>query len=93
MIWGVTITLRFSTALVAFCSEFIVNSISNIITSSTISATFISFILFLIVRNAVEYAIVVIVACKDEISLAINVAIGSSIQITLLVLPFIVVLS
>jgi len=79
MIWGVIITLRFSTALVAFYSKFIVNSISNIIVSGTISTTFISFILLLIVRNAAKYIIAVIVAYKDKISLVINVAIRSSI--------------
>jgi len=90
-IWGATITLRFSTALVAFYSKFIVNSISNIITSGTISATFVGLILLLIVRNTIKHVIVVIVACKDKISLVINVAIRSSIQITLLVLPFVVI--
>jgi Ca2+:H+ antiporter len=93
MIWGVIITLRLSTALVAFCSEFMVNSISNITASGTISTTFVGLILLLIVRNAAEYAIAVILACKDKISLVINIAIRSSIQIALLVLPFIIILS
>ena len=79
MIWGAIITLRISTALVAFCSEFIVNSISNIIASGTISTTFISLILFLIIRNAAKYIIAVIVAYKDKISLAINITIRFSI--------------
>ena len=92
-IWGVIITLRFSTVLVAFYSEFIVNNISNIIVSGTISTTFVSFILLLIIRNTTKHVIAVIVACKDKISLVINVAIRSSIQIALLVLPFIVILS
>ena len=78
-IQGAIITLRFSTMLVAFYSKFMVNSISNIIVSGTISTTFISLILLLIVRNATKHIIVVIVACKDEISLVINVAIKSSI--------------
>jgi len=65
--------------LVAFCSKFIVNSISNVIASGTISTTFISLILFLIVRNAAKYIIAVTVACKDKISLVINVTIKSSI--------------
>jgi len=65
--------------LVAFYSEFIVNSISNITVSGTISATFIGLILLLIIRNAAKYIIVVIVAYKDKISLIINVAIGFSI--------------
>jgi len=65
--------------LVAFYSEFIVNSISNIIASGTISTTFIGFILLLIIRNTTKYIIAVIVACKDEISLVINITIRSSI--------------
>jgi len=65
--------------LVAFYSKFIVNSISNIIVSGTISTTFISLILLLIVRNATKYIIAVIVAHKDKISLVINIAIRSSI--------------
>ena len=69
----------FSTILVAFYFEFIVNSISNIIVSGTISTTFISLILFLIIRNAAKYIIVIIVAYKDKISLVINIAIKSSI--------------
>ena len=64
---------------VAFCSEFIVNSISNITVSDTVFITFISLILLPIVRNTTEYIIVVTVAYKDKISLVINVVIKSSI--------------
>ena len=65
--------------LVALYSEFIVNSISNITASGTISTTFVSLILLLIIRNAAKYVIAVIVAYKDKISLVIKVAIRSSI--------------
>ncbi|XTI87255.1 hypothetical protein V2W45_1467847 [Cenococcum geophilum] len=82
---GAIITLKFSTVLVAFYSKFIVNSISNITASGTISTTFVSLILLLIVRNATKYVIAVIVACKDKISLVINVAIR-------FILPFIIIL-
>jgi len=78
-IWGAIITLRFSTALVAFYSKFMVNSISDVIASGTISTTFVGLILLLIVRNTAKHVIVVTVAYKDKISLAINIAIGSSI--------------
>jgi len=47
--------------------------------SGTISTTFISFILFLIIKNAAKHVIAVTVAYKDEMSLVINVAIRSSI--------------
>ena len=56
-----------------------VNSISNITVSGTISTTFIGLILLLIVRNAAEYIIAVIVAYNDKISLVINITIKSSI--------------
>ena len=79
--------------LITFCFKFIVNSISNITASGTISITFISLILLLIIGNAAKYIIVVTVAYKNKISLVINVAIRFSIQITLLVLPFIIILS
>ena len=70
-----------------------VNSISNITVSGTVSTTFVGLILLLIIRNAAKYVIAVIVACKDKISLVINIAIRSSIQIAFLVLPFIIILN
>ncbi|XTI87688.1 sodium/calcium transporter [Cenococcum geophilum] len=82
---GAIITLKISTALVAFYSKFIVNSISNITVSGTVSTTFISLILLLIIRNATKYIIAVIVAYKDKINLVINVTIKS-------ILPFIIIL-
>ena len=65
--------------LITFCSKFIVDSISNITASGIISTTFISFILLLIIGNAVKYIIAVTVAYKDKINLVINIVIKSSI--------------
>ena len=79
MIQGVIITFKLSTALIAFCSEFIVNSISDSTVSSTVFITFVGFILLLIVTNAAKYVIAVTVAYKDKMSLIINIAIRSSI--------------
>jgi len=93
MIWGAIIAFGFSTVLVAFCSEFMVDSISDVTASGIVSTIFVSLILLPIVGNATEHATVVTVAYKDEMNLAINVVIGSSIQIALLVLLFIVILS
>ena len=56
-----------------------VNSISDIIASGIVFTTFIGLILLLIIGNAAEHIIVVIVAYKDEISLVINIAIGFNI--------------
>jgi hypothetical protein len=44
------------------------------------------------VGNAAEHATAVTVACKDKMDLAIGVAVGSSMQIALLVLPLVIVI-
>lgn len=49
-------------------------------------------ILLPIVGNAAEHLTAVTVSVKDKLDLSIGVAVGSSIQISLLVIPFIVVL-
>ena len=56
-----------------------VNSISNIIVSSTVFIIFINLILFLIIGNAIKYITAVIVVYKNKISLVINITIKSSI--------------
>ncbi|KAJ5504536.1 Sodium/calcium exchanger membrane region [Penicillium fimorum] len=86
------LTLLISTAFVATCAEFMVESIDALTATGNIGETFVGLILLPIVGNAAEHATAVTVACKDKMDLAIGVAVGSSMQIALLVLPLIVVL-
>ncbi|KAF3933234.1 hypothetical protein ABW19_dt0201911 [Dactylella cylindrospora] len=86
------ILLAGSTALVAVCAEFLVDSLDYLVEHSPISKYFVGLILLPIVGNAAEHATSVTVAYKDKMDLAIGVAIGSSMQIALLVIPFIIVL-
>ncbi|KOS37793.1 hypothetical protein ACN38_g11406 [Penicillium nordicum] len=86
------LTLIISTAFVAVCAEFMVESIDALTATGDIRETFVGLILLPIVGNAAEHATAVTVACKDKMDLAIGVAVGSSMQIALLVLPLIVVL-
>jgi Ca2+:H+ antiporter len=86
------LTLGISTALVALCAEYLVGSIDQLTTESGISKTFVGLILLPIVGNAAEHATALTVACKDKMDLAIGVAVGSSMQIALLVIPFTVTL-
>ena len=90
--WGALVTLAISTTLVAFCSEFMVSSIDGFTKEAGISTTFVGLILLPIVGNAAEHATAVTVAIKDKMDLSIGVAVGSSMQIALLVLPGIVVI-
>lgn len=69
-----------------------VSSIEGITETGAVSTTFVGLILLPIVGNAAEHATAVTVAIKDKMDLSIGVAVGSSMQIALLVLPFIVVL-
>ncbi|KAK5266013.1 hypothetical protein LTR99_004799 [Exophiala xenobiotica] len=90
---GVAIaTLTISTVLVALNAEYLVDSINAITCGGGISKNFVGLILLPIVGNAAEHATAVTVAVKDKMDLAIGVAVGSSMQIALLVLPFVVVL-
>ncbi|OQE96442.1 hypothetical protein PENNAL_c0001G08235 [Penicillium nalgiovense] len=86
------LTLIISTAFVAACAEFMVESIDALTETGNIRETFVGLILLPIVGNAAEHATAVTVACKDKMDLTIGVAVGSSMQIALLVLPLIVVL-
>ena len=83
-------TLIWSTVLVALCAEFMVDAIGEVVQQTRVSQTFIGLILLPIVGNAAEHATAVTVACKDKMDLAIGVAVGSSMQIALLVLPLVV---
>ncbi|KFY12333.1 hypothetical protein V492_03942 [Pseudogymnoascus sp. VKM F-4246] len=84
--------LAASTAVVAVCAEYLVGSIDAITATGAISTEFVGLILLPIVGNAAEHATAVTVAIKDKMDLAIGVAVGSSMQIALLVLPFTVFL-
>nr|POE73745.1 vacuolar calcium ion transporter [Quercus suber] len=89
---GALVTLAGSTVLVAFCAEFMVSAI-DAVSESGVSKEFVGLILLPIVGNAAEHATAVTVAIKDKMDLAIGVAVGSSLQIALLVLPLMVLLS
>lgn len=90
--WGALITLALSTALIGVCAEFLVDSINAVTCKYHVSEYFVGLILLPIVGNAAEHATAVTVAIKDKMDLAIGVAVGSSMQIALLVLPLMVIL-
>jgi Ca2+:H+ antiporter len=102
--WVAGITLVIVTVVIAVCSEYLVDSIDEVVASSGLSKTFIGLILLPIVGNAgiislytrliciAEHVTAVVVAYKNKMDLAIGVAIGSSMQIALFVTPFLVIL-
>ncbi|CZS91310.1 hypothetical protein WAI453_003636 [Rhynchosporium graminicola] len=85
-------TLAGATAVIGICAEFMVDSISAITASGAISVEFVGLILLPIVGNAAEHATAVTVACKDKMDLAIGVAVGSSMQVSLFLIPLLVII-
>lgn len=83
--------LLVTTVLVSICADYLVGSIDDIVKSTGMSKAFIGLILLPIVGNAAEHVTAVVVAMKDDMDLAMGVAIGSSVQIALLVTPFLVI--
>lgn len=86
------VMLLISTALVAVCAEFMVDSINAVVETGSVGETFIGLIILPIVGNAAEHVTAVTVAMKNKMDLAIGVAVGSSIQIALFVTPLVVIL-
>ncbi|KAF4618122.1 hypothetical protein G7Y89_g14986 [Cudoniella acicularis] len=85
-------TLAGATAIIGLCAEFMVDGISAITNGGGVSVEFVGLILLPIVGNAAEHATAVTVACKDKMDLAIGVAVGSSMQVALFLIPLLVVI-
>ncbi|KAI0254958.1 calcium/proton exchanger [Lactifluus subvellereus] len=81
------------TVLVAITAEFLVDSIDGLTSSGHIKKGFVGLILLPIAGNAAEHVTAVTVSVKDKLTLSLSVAVGSSIQIALFVIPFIVTLA
>ncbi|KAK1777956.1 Sodium/calcium exchanger protein-domain-containing protein [Copromyces sp. CBS 386.78] len=86
------ILLLVSTALVAVCAEFMVDSIHDLVAAGNVPELFIGLIILPIVGNAAEHVTAITVAMKNKMDLAIGVAVGSSIQIALFITPLVVII-
>jgi Ca2+:H+ antiporter len=93
-------TLRRSVGLLAFgglatagVSEILVSSITEAARSAGLSQFFVGAVAVAIVGNAAEHWVAVSMAAKDKVDLAVNIAVGSSSQIALFVLPVLVLFS
>jgi Ca2+:H+ antiporter len=78
---------------VGVMSEVLVGSIADASESVGLSEFFIGVIIVAIVGNAAEHWVAVLVAHKNKMNLAVNIAIGSSAQVALFVAPVLVIVS
>ncbi|KAF0686497.1 Aste57867_21684 [Aphanomyces stellatus] len=86
--WSGLLLLGVATVLVAVLSEFLVASVDGFTKTAGISHSFVGIILLPIVGNAVEHVTAIKVAYKNNMELALGVAVGSAAQISLFVVPF-----
>ncbi|DAZ98379.1 TPA: hypothetical protein N0F65_000698, partial [Lagenidium giganteum] len=85
------VVLLVATLLVSLFSEFLVSSIDGFTIELGISKSFVGIILLPIVGNAVEHVTAVKVALNDKMELAMGVAVGSATQVSLFVVPVVVI--
>lgn len=82
--------LTLSTVLIAMCAEFFSSSFDVLNDRGVLGESFVGLIIIPIAGNVAENVTAVVVAAKNQMDLAISVALGSAIQIGLLVAPMIV---
>jgi Ca2+:H+ antiporter len=85
--------LALAAVAVGVMSEILVGSISEASDVIGLSEFFVGVFVVAIVGNAAEHWVAVLVAAKDKMDLAVNIALGSSAQIALFVAPVLVLLS
>lgn len=81
------------TVMIAFESEFLVSSVEPMTEALGLSSFFVGIILIPIIGNAAEHSTAILMAMKNKMDVAIEIAIGSSLQIILFVAPVLIFLS
>jgi len=87
------IMLLLSTSLIALEANILVGSINNISEKLNVSPVFIGIIVLPIISNVAENYTAINMAHKDKIDLSINIAVGSSIQVALFLVPLLIFIS
>ena len=87
------LVLLTATALIAWVSEILAGSVQEAAESFGMTPVFLGVIVVAVVGNAAEHSTAVMMAIKNRMDLSIGIAIGSSLQIALLVAPVLVILS
>lgn len=82
-----------ATAMVAFVSEWLVGTLETITHQFGLSELFVGAFLIAIIGNAAEHSAAIMLARKNKIGAAVEIAVGSSLQIALFVAPVLVLVS
>jgi len=85
-----TVVLGVVTVLIAVMSETLVGALEPAAHRLGMTQLFVGVVLVALVGNAAEHSTAVMVAMKNKMDLALSIAVGSSLQIALLVAPLLV---
>lgn len=91
--WTSILLLVVATVLVAFISEWLVHTLDTFSSRFGLSDLFVGAFVVAIVGNAAEHSAAVMLALKNKMGAAVEIAIGSSLQIALFVAPALVFIS
>ena len=89
-LWKPVLSLLVATAMVAWMSELLVGAVEEASHTLGLTPVFVGVIVVAVIGNAAEHSTAVLVAIKNQMDLAMNIAIGSSVQIALFVAPVLV---
>jgi Ca2+:H+ antiporter len=84
------LVLGVATAGIAVQSEILVHATQQVTETVGLSQTFLGLVVIPLIGNAAEHATAVVVARKGQIDLALQIALGSSTQVALLIAPVLV---
>jgi Ca2+:H+ antiporter len=79
-----------ATAAVAWMSELLVGAVDQARSALGMNAVFVGVIVVAVVGNAAEHSTAVLMAIKDRMDVAVQIAVGSGIQVALFVAPVLV---
>lgn len=91
--WKAMTVLSMATVVTAFEAEMVSGALESTASQLGLSEFFLGIILLAVIGNAAEYVSAMYFARKNEMGLAVSITVGSTIQISLLVAPVLVIAS
>jgi Ca2+:H+ antiporter len=88
-----TLVLLTATLFVAWMSEILVGAVEEASVTLGLSEVFMGVVIVAIVGNAAEHSTAILMALKNQMDLAVGIAIGSALQVALFVAPVLVLAS
>jgi Ca2+:H+ antiporter len=92
-VWRALLVLLGGTAFVAWEAEIVSSALTATANTLGVTTFFLGVIVLAVIGNSSEYLAAVYYARKNQMSMAMSITVGSSIQVALLVAPLLVILS